>query len=98
MSEEKNNRIRIGGLWARKNEYGTYHTGKISKQDIENAEVDEQGNISILIYKAKEQKTDKSPTHNIFAFTGQAQSAPKSTKAPAKKPAPAVVEDDEDPI
>ena len=85
MANEKpqNNRVRVGGLWLKQNDYGKFYSGKITKAEFDKLEVDKDGNITILIYAAKEKKTENSPGYNVFGFAANG-AAPAPKKAPAK--------------
>lgn len=80
-----NNRTRLGGMWVKENEYGKFYTGLITKADLDKLDVDDKGNIRIVVYKAKEQKSEASPALNIFGFL-KAGSAPKPAAKSAAEP------------
>lgn len=53
----QNEKIKIGALWEKQNEYGTYMTGVLEFGDQ---------SISIFVGQPKERKHDRMPHWNIF--------------------------------
>ena len=94
MSNEqkpKQNTVRVGGAWAKTGQYGEYFTVSLDSKVLATLKPDARGNYSLVIGKAKEQKTENSPTHNVTAYTdapvGQGVQGTNMVK-PAVKPAP----------
>ena len=93
MSEQKQkqNTVRVGGAWLKTGQYGEYFTVSLDSKVVNTLKTDERGNYSLIIGKAKEQKTQNSPTHNVTAYTDApvTQGAtPAAQTKPAAKTAP----------
>lgn len=96
MSEQKQNTVRVGGAWSKTGQYGEYFTVSLDSKVLATLKPDARGNYSLLIGKAKVQKTESSPTHNVTAYTdapvtqgatpaAQTKTAAKTTQKQAAK-------------
>ncbi len=100
-TEKQDNKIRLGGLWPKENEYGKFYSGKLSKKALEDARVDDNGDIQITIFKVKEKKTENSPGFNVFAFRpdgGKPKPVTKPGAKSAKAPQQAVEPEEPDDV
>lgn len=92
MSDQKqNNRERVGGLWLKTNQYGDFFSGKLNLKELVAKFGTTNEALQIVIYAAKEQKTENSPTHNLFAMADRpagTTNKPSGKSAPQTKPNP----------
>lgn len=78
------NRVRVGGLWQKENEFGTYFTGLIDRLSIPKLNGDK---YNLVVYPTREKRTQNSPDYGIFVFTENStnNSVQKTTVKPVQK-------------
>ena len=92
-SPRNSNRIRVGGLWQKENEYGIYFTGIIDRLSIPKYNGER---YNLAIYPTREKRASNSPDYGIFIFTENTVSnIKKETVKPVKKEVVAVTVEDE---
>lgn len=78
------NRVRVGGLWQKENEFGVYFTGVIDRLSIpkHNGE-----RYNLVVYPTREKRTSNSPDYGIFIFAENSSNntVQKTVVKPVKK-------------